>query len=503
MIFFMLVLGVLFIIVPASIFDKSNPSGSVFYAHRKELNGAVILFDCIFAIVILIICYYSKQYIYKTNQQDKVSDKPSSFTVMISNLPKNTEYDELKDGIESELKRSMPNAEFEVVDISFAYSIGKFVQDYRDFKNLKKELHKNPGPYVKRYFIFKKPREELEKKKDELDNKIQQFLNEHKDFQKTTYAFVTFKTIDQKIAVMTYYKMGRFRRFINFIGQCCGINRSNPYKKGNLKVKSAPDPSDVMWHNLSLTASEKWIRSAITYTIGSTIVGVTILIVFVLKIMQALGGSTVFDVFISIIIMIFNMLLTFILDLLANYEGHTSYTRMKRAVIKRIYSFTLSNTIFSFLLIFFTDLIGNKYSDGNPTLPASIGSWLITEALLTPLGLIWGPQYLKLLYDRYQINRNRVDIEQNEANKVYTNPVFAIEKRSMQYIRIFAVSLIFSFVFPFGIFIAMFPIVTCFFTDKFLLLRRCSRSREYGKSFSLQVVAIINDIVPLYVVRLI
>ena len=441
--------------------------------------------------------------------KDKDSYKPSNYTIMISNLPRNTDHNELKKGIEWVLNRAKPDIGFEVVDISFGYSIKNFVQDCRDYENLKEKLDKNTRPHVKRCFIFKKPREELEKKKDKLEHKIKEFLKEHKDFKKTNYAFVTFKSVEQKIAVTSYYKMNIFRKLISLIAMCFCINRSNPYKKGNLEVKSAPDPSDIIWHNLSIRPFEKFIRNIISLIIGSAIIGATLITLYCIQMIQIVdnlddpSGTTEFRMFISLIIMIFNFGLSSVFDLLGKYEGHSSYTSMKNSVIKKSFGFTFSNTVLSFFMIFVIDMIQDKYTKGNPKLPLSIVNWLLSEAIVTPLLLIFDPMYLYTLYRRYKINSNKVNIEQEAANKLYTNPFFPIERRSIQYIRIFSVCLIFSFVFPACLIIAILPIVTCYCTDKYLLLRRYSRSNKYGKKLSLQVISMIYHIVAVYIVRLI
>ena len=139
----------------------------------------------------------------------------------------------------------------------------------------------------------------------------------------------------------------------------------------------------------------------------------------------------------------------------------------------------------------------------DPKLPLSIINWLLSEAILTPLLLIFDPKYLYLLYRRYKIKSNKINIEQKEVNKIYTNPFFKIERRSVKYIRILTVVLLFSFLFPGGLFICIIPISTCYKTDKFLLLIRYSRSNKYGKKLSLKVMSLISSIAPFYIVKFI
>ena len=215
------------------------------------------------------------------------------------------------------------------------------------------------------------------------------------------------------------------------------------------------------------------------------------------------SGFSVLRVFISLIIMIFNLVLSLVFDILGKYECHSSYTSMKNSIINKSFIFTTTNTVFTFLFIFTSDWINGMLYDKDPKTPRSIANWLLTEAILTPILLIFDPKYIYRLYRRYKIKSNKINIEQKEANKIYTNPFFSIERRSIQYIRIFTVVLLFSFIFPAGLIVSILPIVTCFITDKYLLLRRYSRSNKYGKKLSLQVVSKVSSIVPIYIVRFI
>ena len=51
----------------------------------------------------MLISFLFQVYIYKVDKKEKISDNPSNFTIMVTNLPQNTEYNELRDEIEREL----------------------------------------------------------------------------------------------------------------------------------------------------------------------------------------------------------------------------------------------------------------------------------------------------------------------------------------------------------------------------------------------------------------
>ena len=362
MVLFIIILACLIVGIPSFIIYNSS-YGSLAYTHIKKVNSVIILFHCIFALIIVLISFLFQVYIYKVDKKEKISDNPSNFTIMVTNLPQNTEYNELRDEIERELngnkEKNRDNLDFQIVDISFGYKIGKFVKDCRDYEDVKEMLDKNTETHLTTCLIFKKSRKDLEKKKNLLEKKIKDFLNGHKDFKKTTYAFITFKTISQKIRVKLLYKMNIFRKLIYFVAMLLCIKRNNPYKKGKLNIKSAPDPSDIIWHNLSASPCERFLRTFTSLIIGSFIIGVSLLLIYILQLIQFQNrienssGSTEFRIFISLVIMIFNLILSYVFDLLGKYECHNSYTSMKISVMKKSLIFTTANTVLSFLLILF------------------------------------------------------------------------------------------------------------------------------------------------------
>ena len=469
MILFLLIIAIVMVGIPAFFINSSASEGNSdsfsskinqLSGHAHHMNGWIMINYTFFATFLVFIPLLFKLYIYKINGKDKTSESPSSFTVMIKNLPKNTDFNELKTKIESQFiskhqglqLQNEYDPSIQVVDICFAYKIEKFVKNCLEYQKIKRIVSEGQEKYNKRNTCCHKSFNKLENKKKRLEKEIKDYCICNKDFEKNSYAFVTFKTIGQKFRVLYYYKMNfcqKFRYMIKNIFHS-DTSQDNPYAKGILRLKSPPDPSDIIWQNLSVGEGERYLRSIISSTIGLTITGVSIMIIMFLQLLKSANtkerssDTPVEGVIISLIIMAFNKLISSAFRSLANKECHISYTGLTNSLMKKNYFYTTANTSISFFILFLTDVIYGDFYDGNPHTPTSIAIWLLTESALIPILLILDKSYLNLLYKRSRIIKNKRTVDQKKANQIFTNPKFKIADRSVRYLRILSVVLIFS-----------------------------------------------------------
>ena len=127
----------------------------------------------------------------------------------------------------------------------------------------------------------------------------------------------------------------------------------------------------------------------------------------------------------------------------------------------------------------------------------------MTEAILTPLFMFLNKAYLMKLIYRFMITKNKISVEQKDANEIFTNPKFRIEENLARCLTILAVSLVFSPICPLGLVVSLFPIFTLYCSNKFLLLRRYSRSHQLSKKVYVHMMSTFSTIIPVYLVTLI
>ena len=82
----------------------------------------------------------------------------------------------------------------------------------------------------------------------------------------------------------------------------------------------------------------------------------------------------------------------------------------------------------------------------------------------------------------------KIILSQHEANLLWTNPEIDVANRSARYLRTFLVALVFAPIFPLGLFLGSMSISIQYCTDKYLLLRRYSRPKNYSKNLTLAII---------------
>ena len=196
---------------------------------------------------------------------------------------------------------------------------------------------------------------------------------------------------------------------------------------------------------------------------------------------------------ISFIVIICNNTTSLILQHFTRREHHFSYTVMTISLMRKIFIFTTLNTAISMYIIFAFDIMSGRLKDDNSNFQIISTIWLFSEAILNSLFSLCNPLYLKKLIQRNQLLSNRILKEQNRFNHIFTNPRFNISDESAKYLRILFIAIAFSPLNPLGLIIAFFPIIIFYITDKYLFLRRSSRSSRLNEKFSQQVLNIIKS----------
>jgi hypothetical protein len=116
----------------------------------------------------------------------------------------------------------------------------------------------------------------------------------------------------------------------------------------------------------------------------------------------------------------------------------------------------------------------------NYGLTSDVCNFLLVDAFFMPLLLILDDKYLIRLFLRTRVSSGKLQVTQEEANKIWTNPEMELAKRSAKYVTTFLVCLLFSPLFPLALPIGFASFLIKYSIDKYLLLRRYSRSFHIG-----------------------
>lgn len=490
-----LLLAVLFFAVPSIVFNSvsSDEVGSgvkgflisVSWKYKK-VPGWI---NVIFAVSLYFICVTSSFYkihIYKFQTKRNLTNNPSNFTLLIKDIPKDTDFDSLKNAIENEFRvEEVPGSIQEnqpsminIVDVSYGYKIDGFVDKcleiYRGKNNNEVRL------------------------REKFESLINDYNQENLNFKKNGFVLLTLNTVNQKAKVKTHFKLKTkdtaFRNLSrNIFCQVC-FKPKNPLGKNYIRLRSAPDPFDIIWHKLSGSIAQRFCKKFTTYLFGLIITIICSSLVYLM--LMFFGDSDEYVVpglAISFIVIICNNITSLILQHFTRREHHFSYTVMTISLMRKIFIFTTLNTAISMYIIFAFDIMSGRLKDDNSNFQIISTIWLFSEAILNSLFSLCNPLYLKKLIQRNQLLSNRILKEQNRFNHIFTNPRFNISDESAKYLRILFIAIAFSPLNPLGLIIAFFPIIIFYITDKYLFLRRSSRSSRLNEKFSQQVLNIIKS----------
>lgn len=467
--------------------------------------------------VLALFVFIVKLYIYEAESKKKIIDSPMSFTVMISNLPKGITDGELKNVIEEKFSEHLYRdfvADYEtgdnsvqVVDLTFAYKIDEFVKDFRKYEKVKRKILRRG------WKCCRGSDEELEKEKNDLQMKIKEFCLSKKEFKKNGIAFVTFRKVSQKSRVVDYFRFSFCQKMRAGFRQACCLRDDGDFNErlenGRIRIKSAPHPTDIIWGNLSIGFYERVVRSFVSTLVGLVFSIICVLLIYLFQVGKVSStekstSESKIDKFIfSTLIWLFNHMISACFNFLASFERHSSHTEETISLMKKRYYCKTANTVISFLVILGFDISKKRFESCEAHFPGALTSWLITEAILTPLFMFINRVYFMKLFYRYLIRNNKILVEQKEANEIFTNPKFRIEENLERCLTILAVVLIFSPLCPLALILSLFPMFTFYCSNKFLLLRRYSRSNQLSKKIYVQMMSTFSTIIPIYLVNLI
>ena len=448
-------------------------------------GGIMMQFCCSFM--------YCKHHLYRSQLKKNLTENPSNFTVLIKNIPEDTDFESLKNVIENEFRVEEVAGSVQenqplmvnVVDVCYGFDIDKFVEKclelYRSKNNTEDSM------------------------KEKFEKLVNDYNNENPQFQKNGFVLLTLNTIKQKAKVKSHFKLKTKDSIIrkltrNLFCQVC-VKPRNPLEKNYIRVRSAPDPDDIIWHKLSGTLQQRFCKKLVTYSCAFSLIVIANLIVYLIEALNKDSDEFIISgIAISFIIIIFNNAISSILKTLTQKEYHFSFTLMTISLMRKTFIFTSINTVLSMYIVFASDITSKRLLHNNSNIQIILTIWLLMEALINPLFSFFSPLYLKKLHQRAQLIKNNIHKEQNEINHIYTNPRFNIAGESAKYLRIVFIVAAFSPLNPLGLFIAFIPILAFYFTDKYLLLRRCSRSSRLSEKFNHQVLNVIKSYFPILLV---
>ena len=461
----------------------------------------------------------------KTQLFDLDNTTPSDFTVWVKGLPLNYKQDELRKFLVKNAVRGKQNVEISA--LVPVYDIKYYVQQVRELEKFKgllcyaedyrKKYRKNPPNPCCSSGVYNVKR--LRLRIARIQNWLDKFESVHKRvFSTSDSVFVTFRSQDISKQCMKNWK----KSILDHMGLllfkpilccfCCCFNRWK-FKRKVLSVSRAPEPSELIWENLSVKPFNKFCRRLFTVICTLALLLALCFVLFQIKTFQyniheKLDEGDVSTMRVRSMSIMMGLIIIFVARVIAisvrvfsSIEKHFSWTGYHMAVANKLIFATSLNSIVVLLVVnlivpsqFPVAIPGINRSDNTVPLYKDYGLasdlfWLLcTDAIVSPLTYYLSPLYLAKLCKRRSVKntakKGLVSITQGEANQIWENPPVDMAQRYANYMKTLMIIFVFAPIFPVGLLIGSISMLLQYWMDKYLLLRRHARPPQLGPKIS-------------------
>ena len=401
--------------------------------YGKDMSGVATwqgLLHSVAALVIILELICFKIFLNRRAQaMDLDVIRPSHFTVWVKNLKKNFDQEKLGEFLQNYGRK---DGEFaEVYCVNVAYDIEDYVKlGLYENELMAKQLYLQQFQYsvdgppkigcccCRRQASLEAVEQELSAVKQEMLTREQQFQSGATAMQ-TSQAFVTFLQQTDARATVKNWRRTRIGIICQWLCQCC-IKQPVHFDRSYITVAPAPEPTDIIWENLSVSAVYRVYRRIVSWILTlAAIAGGFVLLSF-MKITQRhlkenssqpVWVQTVFSFLLSFVIMLINKLLFVLTRLLTNQEKHQTWTNYYlSAFYKLVVLLTLNTTVMLILINSYDhfadgrDQIREGWFSANGLLD-DVMNLIYAETLVGPLTYLLSPLWFKKLLVRRNLEK--------------------------------------------------------------------------------------------------
>lgn len=441
----------------------------------------------------------------------------SDYTVWIKGLPKDYKNEDLVSYLERAGRADGQPCSIVKVNVPI---------DIREFVSAVKEVNR-----AKRKLLLLERQEAQQgccgtrQTKEALEDQMQAALSKAKAIEahytaqeaasrRLPMAFVTFKTQEDAQLVCDNLGTNPFQRFFHRVcGQ--GSFESEEFCKKRLHGFVPPNPSDILWENLSVRLLGRLKNMALTS-------GVTL-------VMLSLCGGMIYgcsyykhelykdyrhqtdtgyadrirflvtSILPAVGVIVINLVLARSIRLFSLYEKPHTYTIYHSSVaLKLVLAMCINTALITILVDYDRDT--NWFTPGG--LAVEMTYIYISNAVIGPLLYIFSPAYLYRVIRRRLIRRAPERFFQGEANAVFEGPPLDLAQRYASVFKTLIISFAYAPIVPIGLGIGLFALLVEYWVDKVLLLRRHSRPLISSGYLNRSMVRLLPWAVVVYAVML-
>jgi len=460
---------------------------------NKDFLTAQLALNLATVIVIMVFFHYLRYQFRKTEiAADDATVTPSDYTIEIENIDADACNSEIKQWL---MTFATPEQPIEVERIVRPYAINKYIEVVNKISNLKTQrntiTHSGQALNSEQQTRI----QTIDTEVQTLETQVNQLKKE--GLKKATLIFVTFRKAEQAVFIASKFKRPLIAEVLGFLVSTV-YNTSHTFKGQRVHVRRAPEPTDVLWPNLGYTKQER----NRTRILSNSITLFMIILSFAIIILVNWGQSEAvkhygkesgvvqgLSIIASLVIVVTNSLLAMLIDFLAKYEKHYTFTHYLRGVAQKLAIAQFLNTALTNL---FAELIlsqnnseqekaENGFQDVNIYAKGGLLEnmyWVfITNAFLTPVLAIFDPIYImkrgfQWLAERKEKKGEKSTMNQKAAHILYEGPVMAMPTKYAGMIKIVLLATFYAPAIPFSLIYTIPGLALWYWADKYTLLRR-------------------------------
>jgi hypothetical protein len=318
-------------------------------------------------------------------------------------------------------------------------------------------------------------------------------------------AFLTLETQGDAQKLVKKFEMHTFIRAFFFIYykilKCKKTKLERRFWDGkHIIIERAAEPGDVYWENLSVSQSQRFVKSLITYSITVVLLGIVFGIYFSLGQLKIYledesekeseeGETNIFIWYVrivnfgtSILAIIVNSILNWLIRLLSSFEKHMTYTRYHLSVAFKLMTATFINIA---LLPLFINLDKEDWFK-NGGLATSIFFNVISVSFVSPILEFINFSYFLKKISVWREMRKGIEskLTQREANELFEGPKLDMATTYSKTGLLFLLVCLYTPILPILPLLALVGVFIQYWVEKYLLLRRYSVPEAMGSEMA-------------------
>jgi hypothetical protein len=451
-------------------------------------------------ILIAITYHFMRRYVRKKEEEiDILISSPSDYTVWATNIDTRLPEEEIKQFfIEYGKANGMTS---NVVKVNFPYDIKKFVDISRELTEVNRKI-----TYIDRYrkhhqdmnalptqkvCCFNKKVESYESllnTKHKLEENLEKVFQKMKQTKGKNLhigqAFVTFRDQKEARQAALYLKQDFSKKLKNFCKAmtCQKSSKGKNYTGHKIYAQLAPEPSDIIWENLSASYGQRLKRRWITYAISLIALGISFVVVYGCSYYQDQQADNSSDdntlehewkirlnsMWPSVVIVHINFILGRAIRYFSSMESHQTFTMYNLSVATKL---TVAQCVNTALITMIVNLDRDDRWFKSGGLVADMTFVLISNAFIQPIMYLFSPMYMLKLIKMRSAEKNPL-LNQAEANLIWEGPEVDMAQRYANLMKTLIVTLAYAPILPMGILISLAGLIFEYWIEKYLLIRR-------------------------------